>query len=446
MMIFARRSIQRFINRLSETLPQEPVEELVRKLNRKDRASLSSEWEAAVLFALTSIGRIDYERAHGGTRHADVTFRLPGQGTVSFIADVTTVSDTGLEDENPIPMLSNFLHEKAKSVGLSGGFQYRVEGDPVGKRFGDRKIKLAMPDKKQLRAYLDMHVTPHLRQIKEAGLEVADIPINEPYRISITYRKNASASWGSHPSYTTAYSLTKNPISTSLKEKARQLSETGFEGCKGIFLCDGSCEIFGTRPNAGTGAYSKQEIVGDFLRQNTSIAFVAMIWVEQPRRGVFDPPQSLRLHFRLFQNPTTRFPLNDEMDRLLHRIPGFLPVPATTALAALRGIAAKRYGVGKSHYGRSEVGIERGSRVIRISSRALLGLLAGQTTPSRFSEDHWPDPTGSAGGTNNPFVNAVNGGMMIEMVAVEHNTDEDDDWITFKLSWPDVATSPFRVG
>ena len=121
MMIFARRSIQRFINRLSETLPQEPVEELVRKLNRKDRASLSSEWEAAVLFALTSIGRIDYERAHGGTRHADVTFRLPGQGTVSFIADVTTVSDTGLEDENPIPNVVELPSREGKVCGLVRG-------------------------------------------------------------------------------------------------------------------------------------------------------------------------------------------------------------------------------------------------------------------------------------------------------------------------------------
>ena len=445
-MIFARRSIQRFINSLSETLPQEAVEELVRKLNRNDLGSLDFEWEVAVLFALTSVGRIDYESGHGGKKHPDVTFRLPGQETVSFIADITTVSDRGREEANPIPMLSSFLHEKAESLGLSGGFQYRVEGDQVGKRFGDRKVKLAMPNKKQLRAYLDKHVTPHLRKIKKAGLEVADIPINEPYRIAITYRKNASASWGSHPSYTTAYSLTKNPISTSLKEKAGQLSETGFEGCKGIFLCDGSCEIFRTRPNAGTSAYSKHEIIGDFLRQNTSIAFVAVIWVEQPHRGVFDPPQRLRLHFELFQNPAPRFPLNEEMGRLIHRIPDFLPVPATTALVALRGIAAKKYSVGKSLYGRSEVGIERGSTVVRISSRALLDLLAGQTIPSRFSEDHWPDPTRSAGGTNNPFVNAVNGSMMIEMVTVEHNTDEDDDWITFKLSWPDAATSPFRVG
>ena len=445
-MIFARRSIQHFINRLSETLPQEAVEKMVLNLKRNVRASLDFEWEAAVLFALSNIGSIEYESDHGGNSRADVTFRLSDQETVSFIADIATVSDSGLEKENPILMLSDYVQEKARSLGLSGGFQYRVEGNQVGKRFGDSKVKLAMPDEKQLRAYIDRHVTPQLRKIKESKPEEADILINEPYRISLTYRKDTSGSWGSHASYTTAYSLTRNPISTSLKgEKKQQLSRTEFEGCKGIILCDGSCDIFRTQPNAGTSAYSKHEIIRDFLRQNTSIAFVAAIWVEQPHGGVFDPPQSRRLHFELFQNSAARYPLNEEMGRLLHRIPDFLPEPVNTALAAVRGIAANKYGIGKSHYGKSEVGIEKGSTVVRISSRALLGLLAGQTTPQRFSEDHWPNRREPSGGANNPFVNVVEGGMMIEMVTVEHNADEDDDWITFKLSYPDVATSPFQV-
>ena len=367
-MIFARRSIQRFVNRLSVTLPREAIEKLVRNMNRNDHASLDFEWEVSVLFALSRIGKIDYEADHGGKSRADATFRLPGQDTVCFVADIATVSDRGLEEENPIPMLSSFLHEKARSLGLSGGLQYRVEGDLIGKRFGNRKVKLAMPNNKKLRAYLDKHVTPRLCEIRDAGLETSDIPICEPYKISITYRKNASASWGSHLSYTTPYSLTKNPISTSLKGKAKQLSESGFKGCKGIILCDGACALLRSQPNAGTSAYSKHEIIRDFLRQNTSIAFVATIWVEQPHRGVFDPPQGRRLHFKLFQNPTSRFPLNEEAAQSLHRIPDLLPVPVNTALSAVRGITVGKYGIGKSHYGGSKVGMEKGSRVVRISS------------------------------------------------------------------------------
>ena len=444
-MIFSRRSIQRFINGLSETLQREALENIVRDLNRNDRVSLDFEWEASVLFALSKIGKIDYEVDHSGKSHPDVTFRLPGQDTVCFVGDITAVSDSGLEKENPIPMLSSFLHEKAKSLGIPGGFQYRVEGDLVGKQFGNRKVKLAMLHRKQLLDYLEKHVTPRLREIRDAGLEIADISIGEPYRISITYRKNASASWGSHLSYTTPYSLTKNPISTSLKFKAKKLSDSGFRGCKGIILCDGACALLRSQPNAGTSAYSKHEIIGDFLRQHTSIAFVATIWVEQPHRGVFDPPQGRRLHFKLFQNPTARFPLNEEAAQSLHRIPDLLPVPVNTTLSAVRGITAGKYGIGKSHYGGSKVGMEKGSRVVRISSRALLDLLAGETSPARFSEDHWPDRTGSTESTNNPFAAAVARGMMIEAITVDQNSDEDDDWITFKLSWPDVATTPFQI-
>ena len=59
-------------------------------------------------------------------------------------------------------------------MGLSGGFQWRAEGDQNGKRFGNRKVKLAMPNKKQLRAYVDEYVTPQLRNIKASNVEEAD--------------------------------------------------------------------------------------------------------------------------------------------------------------------------------------------------------------------------------------------------------------------------------
>ena len=46
---------------------------------------------------------------HGETSLSDVTVSLPGQKTVCFVADVATVSDRGLDDENPIRTLQGFL-------------------------------------------------------------------------------------------------------------------------------------------------------------------------------------------------------------------------------------------------------------------------------------------------------------------------------------------------
>ena len=282
--------------------------------------------------------------------------------------------------------------------------------------------------------------TPRLREIKKTGLDEAEIPISEPYRISITYRKDATASWSDYPSYTIAYSLTKNPVYTSLKGKAKQLSRSGFEECKGIILCDGSCALLGSQLRGG-GNYSGQEIIEDFLRQNSSISFVVTLRVEQPHKGVFGNSQGRRLHVKVFQSHPARFPLDDEIAQLLQQIPDFLPVPVNTALNAVYGIEAGEYGIGKTHYG----GFEISSTSIRISSRALLDLLAGTTDPSRFAEDHWPKQIRTTEGTNNPFAAALARGMTIEAVAVEHREDEDDDWITFDFSWPDVAMTPFQL-
>lgn len=308
-MIFARRSIQRFIDHLSATLPRSAIAKLIGSLNRNDRTSLDFEWEIAVLFALSQIGKVKYEASHGGRRSPDVTYQIHGQDLDIFIADIATVSDRGLEDENPVRMLSKFIHEKAKKLGLSGGFDYRVEGTALGKQYGNRKVNLAMPARKELHAFFEANITPRLQQVKQSTDDVIDLSITEePYKIFIRYRRDATTSSGSHLSYTAAYSLTRNPLYTSLKAKAKQLSKTGFDGCKGIILCDGSCDLMRTR-HTGMMNYAKQDIIYNFLRQNSSISFVLAFWVEQPLTGVFDLPKDRQVLGELFINPTARVPL-----------------------------------------------------------------------------------------------------------------------------------------
>ena len=443
-MIFSRRSIQKFISVLSDVLPSEEIGRIVTNLNRNDRASLGFEWETAILYSLSKIGMISYECNHGGTKYADVTFCHSDSSTVSFVAEIATVSDRGLEDENPVSMLLNLLHEKASILGMTGGFQYRIEGDYIGEKYADRKYKLAMPNRKRLRAYVDRKIVPQLRNIKDSDVELADIKVDEPYKMAIVYRKEACVSGGSHPSFSTAYSLTRNPMYTSLKGKARQLSKTGFNGSKGIFLCDGSCNLFRTERSSGTSSYSKWEVVQDFLRQNSAISFVAMIWVEPPHGRVFERAREHQLHFELIQNKIAHHPLDDEVAKVLHEVPAHLPRPVNAAINGVRRIEAGGYGTGDSHYGGSTVSFGTKSTSVRLSSRAVLDLLSGSTDPARFSEDHWPKKYATTNGSNNPFAVAFAKGMTIQAVSVEHRADEDDDWITFELSWPDVAVTPFR--
>ena len=439
-MIFARRSIQTFIDKLSEKLPPDTVEKLVRSLNRNDRASLSFEWEIAVLYALNQLGEPCYETSHGGKRLPDVTFYLPGQNKVSFIADIATVSDRGSKDENPVDLFMKLFYEKVRDLGLDGGFQYRIEGIHEGKSYSDNKVKLLMPRHNEVREFLRKDITPKLREIKESGLDKAEICIGEPYKILISYRKNTNVSGGGYPSYTAAYSLTRNPISTALKSKAGQLSQSGYDGCKGIIICDGSCDLLGSQLSDHS-SYSDQDIIDNFLRQHSSISFVATLWVEQPNRVFLGNWQRPQLQIRVYRNPYAKFVVDDESIRILGAIPNLLPVPINTALNAANGIEYGKCDVGKSFYGGYNLTNGSLSKKVKISSRSLLELLAGRGDPKQFIDDHWHK---KGAGLGNPFESAILQGMTIKTASVEYMEHKDDDWITFELSGPDPAIEPFR--
>lgn len=440
-MIFARRSIQGFIDKLRWVLPQEALEKLIDRLNRNDRASLDFEWEIAILFALSRIGTINYETNHGGNRNPDVTFSLPGQEKIGFVADITAVSDRGLEDENPTKLFSALLHKKAKALSIPGGFQYHIGGAPLGKHYRDRKVKLAIPPRKQLPAFIEKHVVPWLKEIKAKKLEKADITI---YRsLVISYRRDSTTSGGGHLSYTAAYSLTKNPIYTSLKGKAHQLRDSGFEGGRGIILCDGNCDILKSRM-IGHENYSAQQIIGAFLRENSSISFVSTIWVEH-EDSIFNRLSHRQLRMNLFLNHDARFKLSNELAKALQEIPAHLPNPVNDALNASLRTEEGKYGEGKSNYGGYTVSISNTSASIRISARALLELLAGKVDPKQFAEDHGFAHATTATGINNPFETALRKGFVIEELVVERQADDDDDWITFKMLGSDAGTSPFRI-
>ena len=439
-MIFARRSIQIFIDKLSEKLPPDTVGKFARSLNRNDHASLGFEWEVALLYALNQLGELGYETNHGGKSLPDVTFFLPGQNKVSFIADIATVSDRGLKEENPVDMFMKLFYEKVRDLGLDGGFQYRIEGTHEGKSYSDSKVKLLMPRRNEVREFLRKEITPKLRKIKESGLDKAEINIGEPYKILISYRKNNNMSGGGYPSYTAAYSLTRNPIYTALKSKARQLSLSGYDGCKGIIICDGSCDLLGSQLS-GHSSYSDQDIIENFLRQHSSISFVATLWVEQPIKVFLRSWQSCQLQIRVYQNPIAQFVVDDESIRILGAIPSLLPVLVNTALNAGNSIEYDKYGIGKSFYGGFKMTNGSMSKKVTISSRSLLELLAGKREPKQFIDDHWYK---KSAGFGNPFESAILQGMTIKTASVEYMEHEDDDWITFELSGPDPAIEPFR--
>ena len=90
--------------------------------------------------------------------------------------------------------------------------------------------------------------------------------------------------------------------------------------------------------------------------------------------------------------------------------------------------------------------IGKKNATIKISSRALHHLLAGEIDSNDFLVRHWPkrkppyEP-----GCKNPFSLALDEQMTIDSVKIDARSDEDDDWLVFELSGPDAAVAPFRT-
>jgi hypothetical protein len=102
MTIFARRSIQAFLAAVQTILTPPQLAALVNRLNLGDLDSLAAEWEICILLSLMNLGRTTYEPALAGKSHPDFHFVTGHDVDLQFIADVTLISDSCLEENNPI--------------------------------------------------------------------------------------------------------------------------------------------------------------------------------------------------------------------------------------------------------------------------------------------------------------------------------------------------------
>ncbi len=145
MAIFSRRILQELINKNAALLTKEQLVRQVKSLNASDSHSLATEWEIILIYAFSLFGRVDYESDSGG-RKPDLEF-LSKDGQVSFLADIATVSDAGLEDENPLEDLQNEFVRRVRKVGLNAdNFSWSLSSQQLGSG-SNKKIKLKIPKK-----------------------------------------------------------------------------------------------------------------------------------------------------------------------------------------------------------------------------------------------------------------------------------------------------------
>jgi len=430
MFVFSRRAVQERLHALASVLDPDQGDALAVRLNTPGGDRLAAMWEVIFLHAFSQVGNLKVEQVLANGKRPDVAFTFPDGCSVGLVADITAVSDEGLDKENPIQQLYAEIAREARKAGLPpGGISYRTESrrEPVG---GGDKVFLRLPSPGEFPTFLKDHIRPFLRQAKIEGAQVAPLVIDTPkVSLSIAY-DGSQFSTGSYPSYDHATSLEANPIMNRLKGKASgQLKDIGLNALKGVIVCDADCanmRFRSTSPPQGT--FSPEAIARKFLQTNTSFDFVIFATVRSERQG-FVPSEVHTLEVLLITLAEGK--KEERMKSLCLALIPHIPTPIKNITnAALR---CREEGVGENSIG----GYHMSCNHVRVSARALMDVLSGKMSVQEWESEHkW---------SVNPFLMRTMEGRGIVKAELMFGGDKDDDDIEFTFGSHDAAMAPFTA-
>ena len=443
--VFSRRSLQQSINRLALTLGHDQLASLVDRLNRVDDARLPAMWELVMLDALAGVGVLRHEIALLNGRRPDIELTVTPKNGEPFmiIGDVATVSDTGLDAQNPVGALSAELNRLVTKAGLNPNyFGYNVRGDREGK-YEDGRIKLLLPIKAKLFALMRKEVTPWLLRIKDAPHQSSSLnQVGPDASFSLTYDPTQRYARGGHPSYEVAASRDKNPLYHALKGKVDQLKQAPPTALRLIIVCDGDCALL--RQSSlmrTTGTFSAREVAENFLRKNSSIDAVLLVAIDEERQ-ILESKTTYRMKYDLAIAPSQArssrmTPMSIvALEAVLREAIQRISQPVLSAYNAAGRCRTENFGPDMIG------GYKMNKDSVSLSSRALQRLLSGEISSDDFLETHgW----GNGSVIKNPFSRAMESGQMISKVEVKSADKNDDDWLTFSFGQFDPAVAPFSV-
>jgi len=267
MALFSRRVLQKMLDSSHLYFSLAERQNFCNLLNKVHDNYLSAEWELAVLHAASHLGTVQHEPDLSGGRRPD--FLFCSESGFSFIADVTAVSDRGLHKQNPFDALQEEFRHQQRRFGLRhGGFSIDVRDWPRRAFRGSRdKPRLKLPKISEFHTKI---FGGGFRTFMESVRQNPNVPreyrINsEETVVTFTYQpERRGFGGGSHPAFDFAAVVDSNPVYNALSSKAEQLRNSGYNGIKGIFLCDGGCRILHDK-HGHWAAYTIQEVVLHFL-------------------------------------------------------------------------------------------------------------------------------------------------------------------------------------
>lgn len=435
--------MQARINDLAKTLSPTQLTAIINRLNATDATRLHVMWELVILHGLSQAGHLKHEQALPNGRCPDIRWTINEQDgdALTIIGDITTISDDGLDAQNPLKYISEEIFRFATKFGLRpGNFWIDVRGETTGPRHRS-KMRLMLPEKSEMSSFIKTELEPWFYSIREAPTIKSRFDRAENNtNLKIIYDPNWENGGGTHTSYTVATSKSINPLFSALKGKVKQLNGAPDDALRIIIACDGGCDLIRSG-NRGKSHYtfSAREVAEDFLRQNSSIDAVLLATIDEQHHPFGSPPK-YQISYELICAPLlarSRRATNESIESLTAALHVALPnLPRPLRPAYHSASLLKTPGVGYDRLGRYSM---QGNK-ITISSRGLLRLLAGEISTEEFIRAHgWDEPTNHA----NPFASNLKNGFMISNLDVTGDMDSDDDKITITIDKFDVAAAPF---
>ena len=440
--IFTRRTLQRLINENRSFLRPEQVQRQVNVLNDSDPAQdwIATEWEIVVLNTFARLGLVIHEPALKGPAKPDMYF-TPAAGGTPIAIDITTVSDRGLEKENPYELLSQELMKRTRKLakkGVGGSFTLEVGACSLNVFRGSEPTRLKLPRparfddgifnegfKDFLSRVVAQPRAAHRYEIKNSTTDV-----------TIIYSPRRTGVGGSYAYFKAAHSKRRNPVANALFNKADQLKRTGLTCPSGIVLCDGGCDML--THFTDWSSYSLREVVDEFFRQKPRIGFVLILHFKSESR--FSMGQlPAHIEGQLYLNDAAP-PLGSDLCECLRKVVGHCPKPSKNARNARNYFEWQRraglWNEGDSLFG----GLCMSDHKITISARTVLELLAGRLDYAKFS-------MGYGLGRSNPFLRNLREGRLIVSAMIERSEfpEDDDELLTLEFGEPDPAVSPFKI-
>ena len=277
MSIFGRRILQRLINENSRFMSERQTQRHVALLNFNDARSAPAEWEIVLLNSFSRLGEVQYEADLGGKSIPDLL--VSRSGTEPLVVEITSVSDAGYEDANPIREFeSAFLKVSQEEAPRTWRVSFSSRQSAIG-NYPEQKTRLLLPRKAEMQQFVAKTYGKFLDDVRQQPTEAHFREYRDArVQITVTYTPyHEGISGAGYASYVSLKAREANTLYKALAKKAETLKRCGSARTRGIIVCDAGASFLSSEPSPN--AFGVRDIVSHFLRKHSTVSFVMIVSV-----------------------------------------------------------------------------------------------------------------------------------------------------------------------